>query len=70
MVVYIVTWPKTGVNPRSPSRFATWDGVVVDATPALTWAMGKSFETVASRLRDQYGAETKTVPDSYGLRIV
>jgi len=42
---YEVTYSK---RPVRKARFITRDSVVIWATPTLSWALGKSFETVAA----------------------
>lgn len=69
-MLYIVTWPPGKDGPPRKSKFATWDGKVVDATPAVRWAVGKHFESAASILRDHYGAVVHLVPGSHNINSV
>jgi len=68
-MIYEVRWAH-GVGPRATSRFATWDGKVVDASSVLRWAMGHQFETVRIRLVETYGARIQLVQDSHTCRTV
>jgi hypothetical protein len=64
-MIYDVLWPAAQGQIRSPSRFATWDGKVTDATPALTWAIGQTYFAVVERLELAYQARVRLVPNTH-----
>jgi hypothetical protein len=52
---YKVIWPNDGTRIFNDSRFETWDGKVVDATPGLKWAVGKSYVNTVENIHNQGG---------------
>lgn len=69
-MIYEVIWRPGQGQVRSPSRFATWDAKVVDSTPALSWAVGRSYSEVVDRLERRYGATVREVPNTHRFRTI
>jgi hypothetical protein len=66
-MLYIVKWPATKVF-RSESRFTTWDGRVTDATPVLTWLIGKDIEVAINLVENRYDGQVTLVDGSWNIK--
>jgi hypothetical protein len=51
---YKVNWPADG-RAVHDSRFAAWNGRVVDVTMGLRWAVGKTIENTIMHIHNQGG---------------
>jgi hypothetical protein len=68
-MLYIVKW-SAAEGPRSESRFASWDGRVTDATPVISWLVGKRVEIAIEILQNRYGARVTLVDGSWNINKV
>ncbi len=68
-MLYIVKWSKVE-GPRAESKFASWDGKVTDATPIISWLIGRRVESAISLLQGRYGGRVILVEGSWNINKI
>lgn len=65
-MLYTVKW-AAAEGPRAESKFASWDGKVTDATPVISWLIGRRVESAISLLQGRYGGRVILVEGSWSI---
>lgn len=68
-MLYTIRW-LAAKGLRSESRFATWNGLVTDTSPVISWLTGRRIESAIEILETRYGGKVTLVDGSWHVNRV